>query len=141
MYGTGKRTNSSRNNDLDARNFANPTNTTSASGLVPNPQAQFIRNQFGGDGGGALRKDKTFVYLSYEALRQRQAVPTSTTTLTAAQVAQAQATSDPIIKSLLPLIPAPNAGASTLRFRAVVAGEHSAGHSQLQPDFLGKEPA
>ena len=75
MHGTAKRTNSSRNNYLDARNFANPTNTTTASGLVPNPQAQFIRNQFGGDGGGAIKKDKMFVYLSYEGLRQRQAVP------------------------------------------------------------------
>jgi hypothetical protein len=105
-----------RNNDLDARNFANPTNTTSANGLVPNPQAQFIRNQFGGDGGGAVKKDKIFAYLSYEALRQRQAVPTSTTTLSAAQFAQAQATSDPFIKSLLPLIPQPNAGANTFVF-------------------------
>ena len=66
-----------RNNDLDARNFANPTNTTVAGVLVPNPQSEFIRNQFGGDGGGAIKKDKTFVYLSYEALRQRQAVPGS----------------------------------------------------------------
>jgi len=70
----------------------------------------------GGDGGGAVKKDKTFVYLSYEALRQRQAVPTSTTTLSAAQFAQAQATSDPIIKSLLPLIPQPNAGTNTFVF-------------------------
>src|SRR5271154_3204563 len=105
-----------RNNDLDARNFADPTHTTSANGLVPYPQAQFIRNQFGGDGGGAIKKDKTFVYLSYEALRQRQAVPTSTTTLSAAQIAQAQATSDQYIKALLPLIPAPNAGTSTYVF-------------------------
>ena len=63
--------------------------------LIPNPQSPFKRNQFGGDGGGAIKKDKIFVYLSYEGLRQRQAVPMSTTTLTAAQVAQAQTTSDP----------------------------------------------
>jgi outer membrane receptor protein involved in Fe transport len=37
-------------------------------------------------------------------------VPISTTTLTGAQIAQAQASSDSIIKSLLPLIPAPNSG-------------------------------
>src|SRR5580704_5156716 len=80
-----------RNNDLDARNFSNPTNTTVGGVLVPNPQSEFNRNQFGGDGGGAIKKDKTFVYLSYEALRQCQAVPISTTTLSAAQVAQAEA--------------------------------------------------
>ena len=67
-----------RNNDLDARNFGNPTNTTSTGALIPNPQAQFIRNQFGGDGGGAIKKDKMFTYLSYEGLRQRQAVPSPT---------------------------------------------------------------
>jgi hypothetical protein len=51
-----------RNNYFDARNFSNPTNTVSASGaLSPNPQSQFVRNQFGGDGGGAVKKDKTFV--------------------------------------------------------------------------------
>ena len=98
-----------RNNDLDARNFSNPSGT---------PQAQFIRNQFGGDAGGAIKKDKTFVYLSYEGLRQRQAVPGSPVTLTTAQVAQAQASSDAAIKALLPLIPAPNAGTNQYTFSA-----------------------
>jgi hypothetical protein len=107
-----------RNNDLDARNFANPTFTTSNGALVANPQAQFIRNQFGGDGGGAVKKDKTFLYMSYEALRQRQSVPVSTTTLTSAQVAQAQASSDAIIKSLLPLIPIANSGTNGYVFLA-----------------------
>ena len=66
-----------RNNDLDARNFSNPTQVTSGGILVPNPQSQFVRNQFGGDGGGAIKKDKLFAYLSYEGLRQRQSVPLS----------------------------------------------------------------
>jgi hypothetical protein len=105
-----------RNNDLDARNFGNPTNTTSAAGLIPSPQAQFIRNQFGGDGGGAIKKDRTFAYLSYEGLRQRQAVPSPTTTLTTAQIAQAQASSDAAVKALLPLIPAPNSGSNQYTF-------------------------
>ena len=100
-----------RNNDLDARNFSNPTNVTSGGALVPNPQSPFNRNQFGGDGGGAMSEgQRRFVYLSYEGLRQRQAVPISAQTLTAAQIAQAQASSDPLSRSLLPLIPAPNSG-------------------------------
>ena len=41
-------------------------------------------------------------------MRQRQSVPLSSTTLSAAHVQQAQTSSDPLIKSLLPLIPAPN---------------------------------
>jgi len=99
-----------RNNDMDARNYGNPTYTTSGGVLVPNAQSQFIRNQFGGDGGGAVKKDRTFAYFSYEALRQRQSVPLTATTLSAAQVAQAMASSDQYIKALLPLIPAANEG-------------------------------
>ncbi len=99
-----------RNDDMDARNFSNPTHVGAGSTLSSNPESPFKRNQFGGDGGGAIKKDKTFVFLSYEGLRQRQAVPISTLTLSAAQVAQALATSDSIIKSLLPLIPAANSG-------------------------------
>jgi hypothetical protein len=100
-----------RNSYFDARNFTNTTNITSSNGgLVSNPQAPFKRNQFGADGGGAIKKDKTFFYLSYEGLKQRQAVPLTSLVLTDAQRAQALATSDPIIKSLLPLIPAANSG-------------------------------
>jgi hypothetical protein len=99
-----------RNNYFDARNFSNPTMVMSGGALVRNPMSPFIRNQFGGDGGGAIKKDKAFMFLSYEGLRQRQSVPLSSQTLTVSQVAQAQASSDPIIKSLLPFIPAPNSG-------------------------------
>ena len=116
-----------RNNDLDARNYANPAGTT--------PQAQFIRNQFGGDGGGAVKKDKTFVYLSYEGLRQRQGVPIPTTTLTAAQVAQAQTSSDVAIRSLLPLIPAPNAGTNQFTFTASAPVNISQGTANFSQIF------
>lgn len=137
-----------RNNDLDARNFSNP---------VGQPQAQFIRNQFGGDAGGAIKKDRTFAYLSYEGLRQRQAVPGSPVTLTLAQVAQAQASSDAAVKALLPLIPAPNAGTNQYTFSAsapVNISQGTANFSQIltsaqrlnvyyaiQQDFRHEPPA
>jgi len=137
-----------RNNDLDARNFANP---------IGQPQAQFIRNQFGGDAGGAVKKDRTFVYLSYEGLRQRQAVPGSPITLTSAQFAQAQASSDAAVKALLPLIPAPNAGTNQYAFSAsapVNISQGTANFSQIltsaqrlnvyyaiQQDFRHEPPA
>jgi outer membrane receptor protein involved in Fe transport len=94
-----------RNSYFDARNF---TNTKLLANGAAFPQAPFKRNQFGGDGGGAIKKDKTFFYLSYEGLRQRQAVPLSTTVLTDAQRAQVLASSDAVVQKLLPLIPAAN---------------------------------
>jgi outer membrane receptor protein involved in Fe transport len=106
-----------RNDWLDARNWSNPTFVTVGGAQVPSLEAQFIRNQFGGDGGGAIVKNKAFIFLSYEELRQRQAVPLSATVLTAAQRSQALLTSDPIIQGLLngtsnglPLIPLANSG-------------------------------
>jgi hypothetical protein len=127
-----------RNNDLDARNFTNPTNVTVAGSLVPSHQNEFIRNQFGGDGGGAIKKDKTFVYLSYEALRQRQAVAGGGTTLTAAQFAQAQASSDSVIKSLLPLIPAPNSGTNQFVFSASAPVNIQQGTVNFSQIFSGR---
>ncbi|HJT89134.1 MAG TPA: carboxypeptidase-like regulatory domain-containing protein, partial [Bryobacteraceae bacterium] len=50
-----------RNSDLDARNFFDHVSS-------PPP---FERNQFGGSAGGPIRKDKTFVFGSYEGFRQR----------------------------------------------------------------------
>ncbi|MBV8732829.1 MAG: TonB-dependent receptor, partial [Acidobacteriia bacterium] len=88
-----------RNHDFDARNFGNPI------GL---PQAAFHRNQFGGNVGGPIKRDKTFFYLSYEGLRHLQGVPLSATVLSPAQRAQALATGDPVIQQLLSLIPLPN---------------------------------
>ncbi|HLG95109.1 MAG TPA: carboxypeptidase regulatory-like domain-containing protein [Bryobacteraceae bacterium] len=99
-----------RNSYFDARNFTNPTHVLAGGNLVPNLQAPFKRNQFGADGGGAIKKDKTFFYLSYEGLIQRQSVPLSSLVLTDAQRAQVLATSDPIVKSLLQVIPAANSG-------------------------------
>jgi hypothetical protein len=53
-----------RNSAFDARNFFDQT---------PGPPP-FRRNQFGGSAGGPIRKDKTFIFGSYEGFRQRLAV-------------------------------------------------------------------
>lgn len=58
-----------RNNWLDARNAFNPVLTSAG---LPNPMAPFKRNQFGGDFGGPIWKDKTFFFVTYEGLRHRQ---------------------------------------------------------------------
>src|SRR5262249_36920198 len=77
-----------RNEAFDARNFFNNRFTQSGA---PNPQATFKRNQFGANFGGPIVKGKTFFFLSYEGLRQRQGIPLNTTVLSDAQRAQVQA--------------------------------------------------
>ncbi len=99
-----------RNNDLDARNFFNPRNTLVAGVEKPQPMGVFKRNNFGADGGGAIWKDHTFFFVSYEALRQRQGITISQPVLTNAQRAQAESIGNPTLVKLLPLIPAGNSG-------------------------------
>ena len=53
-----------RNSFFDARNYFDHT-------VGPLP---FKRNQFGGSAGGPIKRDKTFIFGSYEAFRQRLAV-------------------------------------------------------------------
>jgi outer membrane receptor protein involved in Fe transport len=102
-----------RNHDLDARNFFNTRVLTSPTGVqTPNPQATFKRNSFGANFGGPIYKDKTFFFLSYEGLRQRQGIPLNTTVLSDAQRAIVQAGGNPTSLQLLNLIPAANSGNS-----------------------------
>ena len=116
-----------RNNDLDARNFGNPAGAQ--------PQAPFHRNQFGGDGGGPVKHDKTFFYLSYEGLRHRQGVPLQATVLSPAQRAQAQATGDPVIQKLLPLIPSPNSAGNVYLSTAVAPVNIDQGTANVSHSF------
>jgi len=88
-----------RNNYFDARNFFNPTSI---------PQSALKRNQFGGDVGGPIIKGKTFFFLSYEGLRQRQGLTTTSAVLTAGERAQIQSTGSPSAQGLLQFIPAAN---------------------------------
>lgn len=91
-----------RNNALDARNFFN--RVVSATG-VPQPQAPFKRNDFGGSFGGPIKKNKAFFFLAYEGLRQHQNLTISSTVPTTAQIATV---TSPAVKQLLTLVPAAN---------------------------------
>ncbi len=88
-----------RNDYFDARNYFN------RKGVQQSP---FKRNQFGADGGGPIFKNRTFFFVSYEALRQRQGITINQTVLSDAQRAQAAALGNPTVLKLLPLIPQPN---------------------------------
>ncbi|HET8781678.1 MAG TPA: carboxypeptidase regulatory-like domain-containing protein [Pyrinomonadaceae bacterium] len=85
-----------RNDVLDARNFFELTSAE------PTP---FKRNQFGGNLGGPIVRDKLFFYASYEGLRQRQGLDLNSLVLSDAQRA---GTNDPVIASLIALIPRAN---------------------------------
>jgi len=97
-----------RNDFFDARNAFNRKTVLNGTTVVPNPIASFKRNQFGGDFGGPIKKDRTFFFLSYEGLRQRQGLPFSATVLDNATRATVQAGSSPVAKALLNLIPQSN---------------------------------
>ena len=102
-----------RNDFFDACNAFNPTTVTNAqTGVVsPSPIAPFKRNQFGGDFGGPIFKDRTFFFVSYEGLRQRQGLNLSTPVLPdvgATSRATVQASGGPVANALLGLLPQAN---------------------------------
>ena len=90
-----------RNEGLDARNFFNVDTAT-----PPQPQSKFKRNQFGANLGGPIAKNRTFFFVSYEGLRQRQALDFNSGVLS---LAERDAVTDPNVRRLLALIPEPNA--------------------------------
>jgi Carboxypeptidase regulatory-like domain len=88
-----------RNNDLDARNYFNPTGK---------PMNTLQRNNFGGAIGGPILKDRTFYFLSYEGLRQAQQINLTSGVLTSAQRQQLAASTIPNYSNIVNLIPVAN---------------------------------
>jgi len=85
-----------RNDALDARNFFSFTS---------GDPAPFNRNQFGGNLGGPIIKNKMLFFSSYEGLRQRQGLDLNSLVFSDAQRASVV---DPVILKLIGLIPRAN---------------------------------
>ncbi len=86
-----------RNNYFDARNFFN---------RVPSRQNQLNRHNFGGAFSGPIFRDRTFFFLSYEGLRQKQAILlTSNVPTTAQRAAFATSPAGPAWAQIVNLLP------------------------------------
>ncbi|HEY2392215.1 MAG TPA: TonB-dependent receptor [Candidatus Angelobacter sp.] len=94
-----------RNNVFDARNAFNPRLSSTGASL---PQSPFKRNQFGGDIGGPIQKDKTFFFATYEGERHRQGLTTTSLVFTPAQLAQIAASPNATVRSIAALVPTAN---------------------------------
>lgn len=98
-----------RNSAMDARNFFNPTLTSSGS---PNPQATFKRNNFGAAAGGPIRRNRAHFFASYEGLRQRQGININSLVL----AGPPPATADAAVRAIAALIPPSNTTEGGLPF-------------------------
>jgi hypothetical protein len=111
-----------RHQSLDARNFFNPDTQ---------PQSPFKRNQFGANLGGPIARNRTFFFVTYEGLRQRQQLDFTSGILSDAQRA---AVTDPSARSLLALIPNANSTAANGAARFVGTGSANVDIDQLTGD-------
>ena len=95
-----------RNNYFDARNYFN---------RKPARQSAFIRNNFGGAFSGPVWRDRTFFFLSYEGLRQRQGLLFNGNVLSPAQrSAFAASSAGAAYAQLINLVPAGNNSTGTV---------------------------
>src|SRR5205807_3490552 len=105
-----------RDKVFDARNFFDPV------GPIPS----FRRIQFGGSAGGAIIKDKTFVFGDYEGIRQTKGIPTSITVPSDAarrgNLVSGPVMVNPYSAALLALYPHATAGTVTDTGKFIFAG-------------------
>lgn len=100
-----------RNSALDARNYFNKGGT---------PQNPFHNNQFGGSLGGPIKKDKTFFFADYEAMREKGAEASTACVPTQKDIATATAKNGTPVNSVIAALlarnpwPAPNLGGSCI---------------------------
>ena len=116
-----------RNEALDARNFFN---------IKPVRQSPFKRNQFGAAFGGPIYKDKTFFFLSYEGLRQRQGLTINQHVLTDAD---RTGVTNAVSQQLLQFIPRANTGTDTFVGSAVAPVDIDQGTADVSHNFSSND--
>jgi len=107
-----------RNNALDASNYFD----------APGGPPPFQRNQFGASSGGALVKDKTFLFGNYEGFRQ----DLNQTSVAFVPGLNARAAAAPSVQPLLNLWPTPPAGTPELNVPGQTFGISQISSSPLQ---------
>jgi TonB dependent receptor-like, beta-barrel len=131
-----------RNDKLDARNFFQYITPTTPYRLPP-----YRRNQFGGSFGGPIKKDKTFFFATYEALRQRLGVTTLDTALPAncrvltnnPCTSPAGGTVAPTIAPILAIFPLPNVGATQYTFPFTQPTNDNYGQIRIDQNFSSND--
>jgi hypothetical protein len=100
-----------RDERFDARNFFEFNSSE------PHP---FERHQFGGALGGPVMRGRTFYFITYEGLRQRQGLDINSLVLSDQQRGAA---TDPVVRQLIQFIPPANLMGSSVSARYVGAAE------------------
>jgi hypothetical protein len=124
-----------RNSAFDARNFFD-YKSLATTRRIP----AFVRNNYGGSVGGPVRKDKTFFFVTYEALRERLGqYPLLNTIPAAARVdggAGGVPTINPVVKPLITLYPLPNVpGTNFYTFNYVQPTDDDFGQARVDHTF------
>ncbi len=139
-----------RNSALDARNFFDYKTATQTRRLPP-----YVRNNFGGAFGGPIKKDKTFFYGVYEAIRERvgQTLITNTIpagchgsangTVTNTDCPQlgtvASLTIPSVIRPLLAQYPVPNLPGDKLTFPFTQPTNENYGQMRVDQNFSNSD--
>ena len=127
-----------RNSALDARNFFD-YQTIASNRRLP----AFTRNNFGGSFGGPIKKDRTFFFGTFEALRERTGITTISNTIPASAKVDGGLVPQisPVIKPFLQFYPDPNLPNNQYTFPFAQPNTENYGQMRLDQTFSASDTA